>query len=69
MAQNKFKLSVLGLFKMEGENWTPISVALVLLLVMAFIIVVLVVLKIYIVSAPVLPYWANKIGQIMSAFK
>ncbi|MCS3795021.1 hypothetical protein [Niastella sp. OAS944] len=40
-----FKLNVLGLFKWESENWTVKEVAFILAMIMAFILLVIGLLK------------------------
>ena len=45
-----FKLKVMGLFNWESEDYTVRETALLLCLVMAFVIGIIMVLKIYVIS-------------------
>lgn len=57
-----FKLNVLGLFTWESEEWTFKEVAIIMLIVMAFILAVIVILKFYAIPALGTPAFINKIG-------
>jgi hypothetical protein len=52
-----FKLTVPGLFKWETEEWTVKETALILGMVMLFIVVLIILLKIY-----VIPTWAGSVA-------
>jgi hypothetical protein len=41
MARSKFKINMLGLFKLEAEGWKPSQILVVLLTVFIFILIVL----------------------------
>ena len=56
------KLSVMGLFKWESEEWTIQEVALIMGIVMVFILSVIIVLKVYAIPTLGAPMIINKIG-------
>ena len=60
------KLNVLGLFKWESEEWTVKEVAVILVLVMAFVIAIIIVLKVYAIPALGTPVLMDKIGTGIS---
>lgn len=57
-----FKLNVLGLFKWESEEWTVKEVAIILAMVMAFILIMVLLLKLYAVPALGTPMAVSKVG-------
>lgn len=57
-----FKLNVLGLFKWESENWTVKEVALILAMIMAFILLIIILLKVYAIPTLSAPPILGKIG-------
>jgi hypothetical protein len=58
-----FKLNVLGLFKWESENWTVKEVALILAMIMGFILLMIIMLKIYAMPALTAPPLLDKINE------
>ena len=56
-----FKLNVLGLFTWESENWTVKEVALILAMIMAFILLIIILLK-YAIPTLTVPPILGKIG-------
>lgn len=58
-----FKLNIMGLLKWESEEWTVKEVALILVLVMAFIITIIIMLKMYAIQTLSTPILINKIGN------
>lgn len=61
--RKSFKLNVLGLFKLESEEWTVKEVALIMGIVMVFIIAVIILLKIYAIPTLGTPMLMNRIGM------
>jgi hypothetical protein len=57
-----FKLNVLGLFTWESENWTVKEVACILAMIMAFILVIIILLKVYAIPTLTAPPLLGKIG-------
>jgi hypothetical protein len=57
-----FKLNVLGLFKWESENWTVKEVACILAMIMAFILLLIILLKVYAIPTLTGPPLLGKIG-------
>jgi hypothetical protein len=55
-----FKLNVLGLFKWESEDWTVNEIALILTMVMAFTLLMVIILKLYVIPAIGTPTVINK---------
>jgi hypothetical protein len=61
-----FKLSVLGLFKWESEEYSYKEVAFILGLVMAFIIGIILLLKLYALPTLGTPVLINKAGIVLN---
>ena len=57
-----FKLNVLGLFKWESENWTVKEVAFILAMIMAFILLLIILLKVYAVPTLTAPPLLDKVN-------
>lgn len=57
-----FKLNVLGIFKWESENWTVKEVACILSMIMAFILLLVILLKVYAIPTLTAPPILGKIG-------
>ena len=57
-----FKIKVLGLFTWESENWTVKEVALILAMIMAFILVIIILLKVYAIPTLTASPILGKIG-------
>lgn len=57
-----FKMKVFGLFTWESENWTVKEVALILAMIMAFILVIIILLKVYAIPTLTAPPILGKIG-------
>jgi hypothetical protein len=57
-----FKLNVLGLFTWESENWTVKEVACILAMIMAFILLLIILLKVYAIPTLTAPTILGKIG-------
>jgi polyferredoxin len=63
-----FKLNVLGLFKWESENWTVKEVALILAMIMAFILILIILLKVYAIPTLTASPILGKIGFAVRKF-
>jgi hypothetical protein len=57
-----FKLNVLGLFKWESEEWTVKEVALIMGMIMAFILIIIILLKVYAIPTLGAPVVLNQLG-------
>jgi hypothetical protein len=57
-----FKINVLGLFTWESENWTVKEVAFILAMIMAFILLLVILLKVYAIPTLTAPPILGKIG-------
>jgi hypothetical protein len=66
-----FKMKVLGLFTLEGENWNFRDVALILGMIMVFILLVIILLKVYafptLTGPPILDNIGAAVRKILSS--
>ena len=64
-----FKLNVMGLFNMECEDYTVIQTALLLTLIMAFVMGIIIVLKVYAVPLLGVPMAGNRIMSLIEKIR
>lgn len=64
-----FKLSVLGIFRLESENMNLVEIIITMMVVMMFVIAIIILLKSYALPVLSAPGIINKIGSVTQLFK